>query len=88
LSGESSQAQLTHLGLHSRRTDRLVPIRVALPGGRSRKAASKPSFPASFPVTAHLLASRLKQITGKPWIADFRDLWTENHYADYSSRRA
>jgi glycosyltransferase involved in cell wall biosynthesis len=43
-------------------------------------------FSSSFPVTAHLLAYRLKQATGKPWIADFRDLWTENHYADYSSR--
>lgn len=43
-------------------------------------------FSSSFPVTAHLLAHRLKQATGKPWIADFRDLWTENHYADYSSR--
>ncbi len=42
-------------------------------------------FSSSFPVTAHLLAARLKQITGKPWIADFRDLWTANHYADYSS---
>jgi glycosyltransferase involved in cell wall biosynthesis len=43
-------------------------------------------FSSSFPVTAHLLAYRLKQATGRPWIADFRDLWTENHYADYSSR--
>ena len=42
-------------------------------------------FSSSLPVTAHLLAYRLKQATGKPWIADFRDLWTENHYADYSS---
>lgn len=40
----------------------------------------------SFPVTAHLVAYRLKLSTNKPWIADFRDLWTENHYADYSSR--
>src|SRR5262249_14127195 len=39
----------------------------------------------SYPVTAHVAAARLKSETGKPWIADFRDLWTENHYADYAS---
>ncbi|HKS39937.1 MAG TPA: glycosyltransferase family 4 protein [Blastocatellia bacterium] len=42
-------------------------------------------YSSSFPVTAHLAACRLKLATNKPWIADFRDLWTENHYADYSS---
>ena len=42
-------------------------------------------YSSSFPVTAHLAACRLKAATNKPWIADFRDLWTENHYADYSS---
>jgi glycosyltransferase involved in cell wall biosynthesis len=42
-------------------------------------------YSTSFPVTAHLAAYRLKQATGKPWVADFRDLWTENHYADYGS---
>src|SRR6185295_13966676 len=42
-------------------------------------------YSSSFPVTAHLAACRLKTATDKPWIADFRDLWTENHYADYSS---
>jgi glycosyltransferase involved in cell wall biosynthesis len=42
-------------------------------------------YSSSFPVTAHLAACRLKAMTNKPWIADFRDLWTENHYADYSS---
>ena len=42
-------------------------------------------YSSSFPVTAHLAARRLKQATGKPWVADFRDLWTENHYAEYTS---
>jgi glycosyltransferase involved in cell wall biosynthesis len=42
-------------------------------------------FSTSFPATAHLAAYRLKRATGKPWIADFRDLWTENHYSDYPS---
>lgn len=42
-------------------------------------------YSTSFPVTAHLVAYRLKQATGKPWIADFRDLWTEFHYREYPS---
>lgn len=31
------------------------------------------------PASNHLAAWRLKRITGKPWIADFRDLWTDNY---------
>jgi glycosyltransferase involved in cell wall biosynthesis len=31
----------------------------------------------SFPLTAHLVAHRLKLVTNKPWIADFRDIWTD-----------
>ncbi len=34
----------------------------------------------SYPVTAHLIARKLKQEYGVPWIADLRDLWTQNHY--------
>ena len=37
----------------------------------------------SFPVTAHLIAARLKRRHGVPWVADFRDLWTENQSADF-----
>jgi glycosyltransferase involved in cell wall biosynthesis len=35
------------------------------------------------PVTAHLIARKLKAISGKPWIADLRDPWTQNHYKHY-----
>jgi len=42
-------------------------------------------YSSSFPVTAHLAARKLKQATGKPWVADFRDLWTQNHYNEYTS---
>lgn len=34
----------------------------------------------SFPVTSHLIARKLKQKHGIPWVADLRDLWTQNHY--------
>ncbi|MBE0426202.1 MAG: glycosyl transferase GT4 family protein [Nitrospirae bacterium] len=36
----------------------------------------------SYPVTAHLIASKLKKKYRIPWIADFRDLWTQNHYVN------
>lgn len=34
---------------------------------------------SSFPVTTHLLASRVAGRLGIPWIADYRDLWSLNH---------
>jgi len=39
------------------------------------------------PVTAHLIAKELKERSGIPWIADFRDLWTQNHYYQYGMFR-
>ena len=36
----------------------------------------------SSPVTCHIIAARLKRTYGIPWIADLRDLWTQNHYYD------
>ena len=38
---------------------------------------------SSPPVSAHLLASILSRLSGKPHIADFRDLWTLNHTYQY-----
>ncbi|MFP3867799.1 MAG: glycosyltransferase [Desulfobacteraceae bacterium] len=35
------------------------------------------------PVTAHIIAHKLKQKYGLPWIADLRDLWTQNHYYSF-----
>ena len=34
----------------------------------------------SNPVTSHLIARKLKQKYKIPWIADLRDLWTQNHF--------
>lgn len=34
---------------------------------------------SSSPVTCHVVASKLSQKYNLPWIADFRDLWTQNH---------
>lgn len=41
----------------------------------------------SFPVTCHIIAKRLSEKHGIPWVADLRDLWTLNHYYHYSRLR-
>ena len=39
------------------------------------------------PVTGHIIAGELKERWRIPWIADFRDLWTQNYYYPYSPLR-
>lgn len=38
---------------------------------------------SSAPITCHLIAKELKLQHQIPWIADLRDLWTQNHYYSY-----
>lgn len=38
---------------------------------------------SAHPLTCHLIAKRLCQEHQIPWIADFRDLWTQNHYYNH-----
>lgn len=42
---------------------------------------------SSSPVTVHIVAKELKRRYRIPWIADLRDLWTQNHYYPYSRIR-
>lgn len=42
---------------------------------------------SSGPVTCHLIAKELKRRHKLPWIADFRDLWTQNPYYSYGLAR-
>lgn len=42
---------------------------------------------SSAPVTSHLIASELKKRHGIPWVADFRDLWSQNHNYTYGPVR-
>lgn len=42
---------------------------------------------SSSPVTSHLIAKQLKKECTLPWIADLRDLWTQNHYYPYGDLR-
>ena len=39
---------------------------------------------SSRPETCHLIAEALARKYSIPWVADFRDLWSQNHYASYS----
>lgn len=41
----------------------------------------------SAPLIGHIIASRLKTEYGIPWIADFRDLWSQNHSYRYGPIR-
>jgi len=42
---------------------------------------------SSPPVITHLIANEVQKEFGIPWVADFRDLWTGNHYYPYGSIR-
>lgn len=56
-----------------------------------RDLLSRESFDAmvssSIPVVTHLVASKVHEEFGIPWVADFRDLWTGNHYYAYGAVR-
>lgn len=41
-------------------------------------------YTTSSPYTSHLIGYLLKKKTGKPWVADFRDEWTQNPFASYT----
>jgi len=43
-------------------------------------------FTTSAPYSVHLIGMALKKITGLPWVADFRDPWTQNPFFAPSSR--
>ena len=40
-------------------------------------------YSSASPFTGHLIASDLSKIYGIPWVADYRDLWTLNHYISH-----
>lgn len=44
-------------------------------------------FSTSLPVTSHLIASEISKTYNIPWVADFRDLWTQNHYFNHTKIR-
>ncbi len=40
------------------------------------------------PFSSHIVASTISRETGVPWIADYRDLWTQNHYSHHTTLRS
>ncbi len=42
---------------------------------------------SSKPETSHLIGAKLRQELHIPWVADLRDLWTQNHYYEFLSFR-
>lgn len=42
---------------------------------------------SSFPITSHLIARQLTRETSIPWLADLRDLWTQNHNYLFPKRK-
>lgn len=41
----------------------------------------------SLPLTSHIIAFEIKKKYNIPWIADLRDLWSQNHYYNFSTFR-
>lgn len=39
-------------------------------------------YSSSPPVTTHLIAGSLRRVAGRPWVADFRDPWVGNAFAE------
>ena len=44
-------------------------------------------FSSAHAVSSHIIASNLASESGIPWVADFRDLWTQNHYNSHFKAR-
>lgn len=42
---------------------------------------------SSFPLTSHLIAQAITKRSGIPWLADLRDLWTQNHNYLFPKRK-
>jgi len=59
--------------------------RFAVEAGKNilRQQDIKAMISTSPPGTGHIIAKRLKDEFKIPWVADFRDLWTQHHYYLY-----
>ncbi len=64
-----------------------IPYAIAAAERLLRRESIDVMLSSSSPVTCHLIASRLKKHHRIPWVADFRDLWTQNHDYPYSQVR-
>lgn len=64
-------------------------MNTALPAGAQLLRKWRPDllFASAPPFTGLILASRLSRRFGIPWVADFRDLWTDNPYYSFPAWR-
>ncbi len=60
----------------------------AVPAGKTLIREEKPDiiFSSAPPPTVQLIAKRLRAISGLPWVADFRDPWTDIYHYDQSAK--
>ena len=63
------------------------PVALAVIEDLLRREDIKAVISSSPPVTAHVIAGELKARYGLPWVADLRDLWSQNHNYGYGSIR-
>lgn len=66
---------------------RWKPVAVAALRNLLSQEAYQALISSSPPVITHLIAKETQGEFEIPWIADFRDLWTENHYYPYDRIR-
>jgi len=64
-----------------------IPFAVDAGGELLKNEDVKAMLSSHSPATCHLVARKLKEKHKIPWVADFRDLWTQNHNYPYSALR-
>ncbi|MBU4174942.1 MAG: glycosyltransferase [Actinobacteria bacterium] len=52
-----------------------------------RRASYEVIYSSSPPPSSHIIAYVLKRLTGVPWVADYRDLWSQDPFLARSSSR-
>lgn len=61
-----------------------LPSAVVVGAITTRRAKADALYSSSPPISTHVIAGILKGLTGRPWVADFRDPWIGNAFMDDS----
>jgi glycosyltransferase involved in cell wall biosynthesis len=64
------------------------PFALSAARGLVREKVFSAVLSSSFPLTAHLVGRRLRRDLGLPWVAEFRDPWTDLRSYDSARRKA
>ncbi len=65
-----------------------VPFAIKAGVSYAKKHKINAILSSSLPSSSHLAAYWIKKYTGLPWVADFRDLWTQNPFVEIHGIRA